>query len=87
MSRLFSKTKMGYLMLYFTYTLNFWDFFSEEVNCRAMTEQKTGDAKARHTGVTCNFRLQCHSTTAVMSRISVLPVIFHFPLITTCFLP
>jgi hypothetical protein len=28
-------------MLGFTYTVNFWDFFNEGLNCRAMTEQKS----------------------------------------------
>ena len=39
MSRLLSKTKIGHLMLDFTYSVNFWDFFNEVLNCRAMTEQ------------------------------------------------
>ena len=52
MSRLFSETEICHLMTEFTYTLDFWDFFSKGLNCRAMTEQKLRDAKLRHTGVT-----------------------------------
>ena len=43
-------------MLGDTYTVNFWDFFSEGLNCRAMTEQKTRVAKPRHIGVTLQFQ-------------------------------
>ena len=45
MSRLFSKTKILHLVLDFTYTMNFREFFNEWLNCRqagcdsAMTEQ------------------------------------------------
>ena len=41
MSRLFSETWICYLMLRFTYIMNLWNFSSEGLNCRAMTEQKT----------------------------------------------
>ena len=51
MSRLFSETTIYHLMLVFTYTVDFWDFSSEELNCRAMTEQKIRDAKTRHTAL------------------------------------
>ena len=52
MRRLFSKIKICYLLLGFTYTVNLWDFFREMLSCRAMTEQKTRDATLRHSGVT-----------------------------------
>ena len=52
MRRLFSKIRLCHLLLGFTYTVNLWDFFREVLSCRAMTEQKTRDAKLRHSGVT-----------------------------------
>ena len=48
MSRLFFETKTYHLSIGFTYTVNFWDFFIIELNRRAMTEEKTRDAKPRH---------------------------------------
>ena len=56
MSILFSVIKICYLMLEFTYTVNFCDFSSKGLNSGPMTEQKTRDAKSRHVGVTPSFR-------------------------------
>ena len=52
MRRLFPKIMLCHLLPGFKYTVNLWDFFSEVLSCRAMTEQKTRDAKLRHSGVT-----------------------------------